>query len=137
MFGIREQRKVRRTTQSPKGLKKEKGRLRRSGDDLLSRVLRRSTISAERFHGRVRYGNVWYHFRYNHQTVKTGPVSEKNRYLLIVLVQLKHSVKASLLCTACEGSNDPNWLIELLKSMEQLVTLSCTPYGASTCVLST
>ena len=32
------------------------GAVRRSGDDLLSRVLRQSTISAKRFNGRVRNG---------------------------------------------------------------------------------
>ena len=31
----------------------------RPGDDLLSRVLRRSTIGAGAFHGRVRHGNGW------------------------------------------------------------------------------
>ena len=35
------------------------GAVRRSGDDLLSRVLRQSTISAKRFNGRVRNGIGW------------------------------------------------------------------------------
>ena len=33
--------------------------VRRSGDDLLSRALRRSTISAQGFNGRVRNGIGW------------------------------------------------------------------------------
>ncbi len=51
------------------GAIKQKGRLRRPGDDLLSRALRHSTISAKMFHGRVRDGNVWDQSCNNHQAV--------------------------------------------------------------------
>ena len=40
-----------------------------SGDDLLSHALRRSTIGAEGFHGRVRDGIGWFAPRCGHQTV--------------------------------------------------------------------
>ena len=41
----------------------------RFGGDLLSHVLRRSTIGAEGFHGRVRDGIGWVNPRYDHQAV--------------------------------------------------------------------
>ena len=41
----------------------------RPGDDLLSHALRRSTIGAEGFHGRVRNGIGWFAPRCGHQTV--------------------------------------------------------------------
>lgn len=50
-----------------KSAKKAKGPLIRLGNDLLSHVLRRSTISAGSFHGRVRYGIVCLSFRDSHQ----------------------------------------------------------------------
>ena len=40
------------------------------GGDLLSRVLGRSTIGAEGFHGRVRYGIGWFTPRQYHQVVE-------------------------------------------------------------------
>ena len=40
------------------------------GGDLLSHALRRSTIGAEGFHGRVRDGIECFTPRHNHQTVK-------------------------------------------------------------------
>ena len=43
--------------------------LGRPGGDLLSRVLRRSTIGAEGFHGRVRDGIGCFAPRYDHQAV--------------------------------------------------------------------
>ena len=42
----------------------------RPGGDLLSRVLRRSTIGAEGFHGRVRNGIGCLAPRYSHQVVR-------------------------------------------------------------------
>ena len=42
----------------------------RPGDDRLSRVLRRSTIGAEGFHGRVRNGIGCWAPRYDHQVVR-------------------------------------------------------------------
>ena len=44
--------------------------LARPGGDLLSHVLRRSTIGAEGFHGRVRDGIGWITPRQNHQVVR-------------------------------------------------------------------
>ena len=46
------------------------GRARRPGGDLLSRVLRRSTIGAEGFHGRVRDGIGCLTPRHDHQVVE-------------------------------------------------------------------
>ena len=45
----------------------------RPGDDLLSRVLRRSTIGAEGFHGRVRDGIGCFAPRYGHQAGQDRP----------------------------------------------------------------
>jgi hypothetical protein len=46
----------------------------RPGDDRLSRVLRRSTIGAEGFHGRVRNGIGCWAPRYDHQVVSSENV---------------------------------------------------------------
>ena len=46
----------------------------RPGDDLLFRALRRSTIGAEGFHGRVRDGIGCFAPRYGHQAVQALPV---------------------------------------------------------------
>src|SRR3954462_14859 len=43
-----------------------------SGGDLLFRALRRSTIGAEGFHGRVRDGIGWFAPRYGHQAVQSS-----------------------------------------------------------------
>src|SRR5215471_5422727 len=45
----------------------------RPGDDLLFRALRRSTIGAEGFHGRVRDGIGCFAPRYGHQAVQALP----------------------------------------------------------------
>lgn len=47
--------------------------LYRPGDDLLSHALRRSTISAETFHGRVRDGIGCRHLAIITRSVKNGP----------------------------------------------------------------
>ena len=44
----------------------------RPGDDLLSRVLRRSTIGAEGFHGRVRDGIGCIAPRHDHQVIRAS-----------------------------------------------------------------
>jgi hypothetical protein len=59
------------------------GRPGRPGSDLLFRALRRSTIGAEGFHGRVRDGIGCFAPRYGHQADQTapgiaGPVWEKS-----------------------------------------------------------
>src|SRR5580698_11545548 len=56
------------------GLKKRAGRAGRLGSDLLFRALRRSTIGAEGFHGRVRDGIGCFAPRYGHQASQTAPV---------------------------------------------------------------
>ena len=48
--------------------------LGRPGSDLLFRVLRRSTIGAEGFHGRVRDGIGCFAPRYGHQAGQTAPL---------------------------------------------------------------
>src|SRR6478672_5969920 len=59
------------------------GRSGRSGGDLLFRALRRSTIGAEGFHGRVRDGIGCFAPRYGHQAVQMadirGQISEPRR----------------------------------------------------------
>lgn len=49
------------------------GRSGRPGSDLLFRALRRSTIGAEGFHGRVRDGIGCFAPRYGHQADQTAP----------------------------------------------------------------
>lgn len=49
------------------------GRAGRPGSDLLFRALRRSTIGAEGFHGRVRDGIGCFAPRYGHQAGQTAP----------------------------------------------------------------
>ena len=49
------------------------GRLAGPGGDLLSRVLRRSTIGAEGFHGRVRDGIGWVTPRHDHRALEANP----------------------------------------------------------------
>ena len=53
------------------GLRRVSGGFGRPGGDLLFRALRRSTIGAEGFHGRVRDGIGCYAPRYGHQAVQS------------------------------------------------------------------
>ncbi len=55
------------------GLPVTPGRFGGPGSDLLFRALRRSTIGAEGFHGRVRDGIGCFAPRYGHQAGKTAP----------------------------------------------------------------
>src|SRR6201985_2533068 len=94
--------------------------LGRPGGDLLSRVLRRSTIGAEGFHGRVRNGIGCIAPRHNHQVIEASKGCEEE----VHFIGLSHH----LLIAACD---------ERIKPMEQLVPVSCTHYCASTPGLST
>ena len=58
------------------------GLLGRPGGDLLSRVLGRSTIGAEGFHGRVRYGIGCIAPRNDHQVIKEDDARAFARALL-------------------------------------------------------
>ena len=57
--------------------------LREPGGDLLFRVLRRSTIGAEGFHGRVRDGIGCFAPRYGHQAFQKAVISNQNRSLIL------------------------------------------------------
>jgi hypothetical protein len=57
------------------------------GGDLLSRVLRRSTMGAGGFHGRVRDGIGWVTPRQSHQVVLPAPVVGVGGLVLVVWVR--------------------------------------------------
>ena len=65
--------------------------LGRPGGDLLSRVLRRSTIGAEGFHGRVRNGIGCLAPRHDHQVVEAERSREDVLALPNVLLRARHA----------------------------------------------
>src|SRR5829696_4851197 len=102
--------------------------LGRSGNDLLSRVLRHSTIGAEEFNGRVRDGIG---FRLLAQI--TGPAKDSSRH--------RHSPAGKQFQVFCIDPPHPagwrTWIIRAIKPIEQLVPVSSTRYRAYTPGLST
>src|ERR1051326_2941515 len=90
--------------------------LGRPGGDLLSRVLRRSTIGAEGFHGRVRDGIGCLAPRHDHQvdqdqTTVDGRQSTEARAVCRLVVRLLSSAEKEVLvmpvrlCVGAEGSS--------------------------------
>ena len=100
----------------------------RPGGDLLSRVLRRSTIGAEGFHGRVRDGIGCIAPRYSHQVIQR---------LLLVLSDCgwlceAHGFGVFGFVAACDG-----FALEMIKPIERLVPVSSVHCCTSTSGLST
>ena len=95
----------------------------RPGGDRLSHVLRRSTIGAEGFHGRVREGIGCWGPRYGHQAVSCRSCGVCVVYIGVVL-----------LCTG--GVTRSDTFIED-KPDERLVRLGYAHCWTSTCLLST
>ena len=117
----------------------------RPGGDLLSHALRRSTIGAEGFHGRVRNGIGCIAPRYGHQT-KAKTVHVLARYVYYLwehFIELLASVHlfyiARILTVVVAGDRFSSVLpLELsVKPIERLVPVSFTHYCASTPGLST
>src|SRR5438132_9463729 len=82
------------------------------GGDLLFRALRRSTIGAEGFHGRVRDGIGCYAPRYGHQAVQSRARPSEHRELLVERgprTRVRGPAEASL-CVSSEGKGLPPWL---------------------------
>src|SRR5436853_4388955 len=88
----------------------------RLGDDLLFRALRRSTIGAEGFHGRVRDGIGCFAPRYGHQAVQAlrvrGQISEIRDQKPAVGFPVSVSDEAS--CAGVFWRGLPPWLSALL-----------------------
>src|SRR5437762_13953035 len=76
----------------------------RLGDDLLFRALRRSTIGAEGFHGRVRDGIGCFAPRYGHQAVQAFPLL-KVRSELCVSSSRVAALCAVILAAGCGRSS--------------------------------
>ncbi len=130
--------------------------LGRSGDDLLSRVLRHSTIGAEAFNGRVRDGIGFLAPRSNHrtgqgQTLWASGAGGRVRALgfsrhearrpfgladLMVRGARAHpevGKQTGLSSSALQRT----WIIRAIKPIERLVPVSSTRYRAYTSGLST
>ena len=128
--------------------------LGRSGDDLLSRVLRHSTIGAEEFNGRVRDGIGFFAPRSNHrtsegQTGKGGRASTRNfaaprskSYLITRNAlgpqgpQARTGVGANAPGLSFQSSSR-TWIMRAIKPIERLVPVSSTRHRAYTPGLST
>ena len=119
--------------------RKPEGRAGRPGGDLLFRALRRSTIGAEGFHGRVRDGIGCFAPRYGHQADQTAPRRHsrtvyglKARYETQPLRAFGEIRHLAIVCF---------WFLPLNAALkcviERLVPVSCTGYPASTSGLST
>ena len=114
------------------------GPLRRPGGDLLSRALRRSTIGAEGFHGRVRDGIGWGTLAMTTRSSKRthpapGPAwGRRQRTPAFVF-------KSRVVSTAKFGVRAPASPLRMahLKPIERLVPVSSTHCCASTPGLST
>ena len=98
----------------------------RPGGDLLSRVLRRSTIGAEGFHGRVRDGIGCLAPRHDHQVVQARA---GNAPVRCHCACSRRSARAVRLAAAGEAGE--------IKPIERLVPVSCAHRCASTPGLST
>ncbi len=97
----------------------------RPGSDLLSRVLRRSTIGAEEFNGRVRDGNG---FRLLAKTTRPAKDKSTKQYLVCRLRADAHSVTTAWSWTL---------IMRAIKPIERLVPVSCMHCCTSTSGLST
>ena len=96
----------------------------RPGGDRLSRVLRRSIMGAEVFHGRVRNGIGWGHLAI--ATRSANRIINAGSWFF----SLKRSVRR-------HRSRDEHWRMRTIKPIELLVPVSSTSYLASTSGLST
>ena len=118
----------------------------RPGDDLLSRVLRQSTIGAEAFDGRVRDGIGSYRLARATRPAKDGVLKQNWRFA--EARNQKSEVRSALsralhfwllisgfqLLRACARRS---LIMRTIKSNERLVPVSCTRCRASTSGLST
>jgi hypothetical protein len=93
--------------------------LRRPGDDLLSQVLRHSTIGAVAFDGRVRDGIGSNHYAESHQAGEARKKKQTGIWSIAPCVEHGHR------------------LMRAIKPIELLVPVSCTHCCASTPGLST
>ena len=107
--------------------------LDRPGGDLLSHVLRRSTIGAEGFHGRVRDGIGWFRPRQSHQ-VDPGQPSVDFQVTGIGLIGW---FVGPLPCLWGFERRRFRSFVKRIKPIERLVRLSFAHCCASTCLLST
>ena len=103
--------------------------LGRPGSDLLFQALRLSTIGAEGFNGRVRYGNG---FRPPARTTR----SAKNGICKLAFFSVL-TIRSGL--NPLKDQDPEQWALEMrtIKSIELLGPVSSTPYGAYTPGLST
>ena len=134
------------------------GRSGRPGGDLLFRALRRSTIGAEGFHGRVRDGIGCIAPRYGHQAGQTAPWnsgavvwvnSEMRRMRRVFIRELAVSAAEAPRIASRPGMPDDQphtasgivWRLPLgtmpKRVIERLVPVSFTDCSASTPGLST
>ena len=111
---------------------------RRPGSDLLFRVLKRSTIGAGAFNGRVRDG-----IGFRHSAIATRPAKNRRRTIYQIKSSLKERCPQGMFPKSCRlfgQEHDPDqWAStnEKIKPVERLVPISFTHYCASTLGLST
>lgn len=119
--------------------------LGRPGNDLLSRVLRHSTIGAEEFNGRVRDGIGFLAPRSNHRTGEEQRQVRPQGSILgldprISLLQAQPSARSSQRPNV-KGLSLParsrTWIMRAIKPIERLVPVSSTRHRAYTSGLST
>jgi hypothetical protein len=110
-------------------------RLGRPGSDLLSRVLRHSTISAGELNDRVRNGIGW---GIPAKTTRSAKPTENNNRSSVRSSKLRLPIRLRG-PTLMIGRHVRRhvWVKRVLKPIEQLVPVSCSPHGPSTPGLST
>ncbi len=101
--------------------------LGRPGNDLLSRVLRHSTIGAEEFNGRVRDGIGFFSPRSDHRTSKEQQQGGQG----------PHPELGSGSNNLSFHHHPRTWIMRAIKPIEPLVPVSSTRYRAYTPGLST
>ena len=105
------------------------------GGDLLSRVLRRSTIGAEAFDGRVRDGIGSDRYAESHQAGEGR--KKKQTGTLTIARHTSHQTKKIQTLLIVLMRKDGHRLMRAIKPIELLVPVSCTHCCASTPGLST
>ena len=108
----------------------------RPGGDLLSHVLRRSTIGAEAFHGRVRDGIGCWEPRHDHQVTKAhANRPERTGGCRQVRTLMQLLLRCWLVRPGLAAARGPP--LGKIKPIERLVRLSFRRCRRSTCLLST
>ena len=122
---------ARKSRQRSRHSKRNSSAFGRPGNDLLSQVLRHSTIGAEAFDGRVRDGIGSYHF------AKATRPAKGRRLKQMVSIGSSHGAEKLRDFSGHDVRNDEHRLMRAIKPIERLVPVSSTHHCASTPGLST